>query len=64
MKLAAQADRGHLLVGSLLAVGALAATVGTIALALPALALLAFFFGVWGGIELGRYVERWLARRD
>jgi hypothetical protein len=27
-------------------------------------ALLAFFFGVWGGIELGRYVERWLARRD
>jgi len=64
MKLAAQAGRGHLLVGSLLAVGALAATVGTIALSLPALALLAFFFGVLGGIELGRYVERWLARRD
>jgi hypothetical protein len=22
-----------------------------------------FFFGVWGGVELGRYLERWLQRQ-
>jgi hypothetical protein len=27
------------------------------------LSFLVFFFGVWGGVETGRYLEAWMSKR-
>jgi hypothetical protein len=46
--------------GVCLTAAALICALATIALAAPIAALGVFFFGVWGGVEFGRYLERWL----
>jgi len=63
MNLAPRAGRGHLIVGSILVVGALAAAIVSVVASVPILALLVFFMGVWGGVEVGRWLEHSLAGR-
>lgn len=63
MNVSPQATPGHLIVGAALVAIALACAIGGLARQLPWLALLVFFFGVWGGVELGRYLEHWLTTR-
>lgn len=59
----ADAGRAHLIVGVVLALLSLAAAIALVATqtetigAISALGLAAYFFGVWGGVEIGRYVE-------
>jgi hypothetical protein len=59
----AEAGKGHLIVGSIFALLSLAAAVvlavtQTKAIgAMSALGFAAYFFGVWGGVEIGRYIE-------
>jgi hypothetical protein len=63
MHLAPQAGRGHLVVGLLLAVVALVAAIVSVVAGVAALALVVFFLGVWGGVELGRWLEHSLTGR-
>jgi hypothetical protein len=62
MKPSRQATRGHLIVGAILVVVSLASAIACLSLGLTWLAGLVFFFGVWGGVELGRYLEFRLSR--
>ncbi len=57
MRISQQATRGHLVVGVILAGLALAAAVAGLWWRQPAAGFLIFFFGVRGGVELGRYLE-------
>lgn len=57
MKPSRQATRGHLIVGAIPVVVSLASAVACLSLGRTWLAGLVFFFGVWGGVELGRYLE-------
>jgi hypothetical protein len=59
-----QATKGHLIVGAILVGLALGSAIGTLVLGLNAVAFLVFFFGVWGGVELGRYLEHSLSVAD
>jgi len=63
MRISKQATRGHLVVGAILVGLALAAAIAGLWWRHPATAFLTFFFGVWGGVELGRYLEHTLTRR-
>jgi len=60
VKVSPTAGRGHLWGGACLTAAALICALATIAFAAPIAALGVFFLGVWGGVELGRYLERWL----
>ena len=59
----ADAGKGHLIVGAVFALLSLAAAIvlavtQTHAIgAMSALGFAAYFFGVWGGVEIGRYIE-------
>lgn len=57
MKISSQATRGHLIVGSILVLLSLASMLASFFLPYGWLPFLIFFFGVWGGVELGRYLE-------
>lgn len=64
MKLSPQATKGHLIVGMVLLLfsfGSLLVSLFTDSKLLP---FLIFFFGIWGGIETGRYLEFWLEQRS
>jgi hypothetical protein len=56
MKLA-EAGKGHLIVGVTLALVSLTLGIISLIVYVDYLGLLTFFFGVWGGIEVGRYIE-------
>ena len=60
MKISPQASKGHLLVGGLLVILSLVAFIAMLVFQRSIFAFLIFFFGVWGGVELGRYLEHYL----
>jgi hypothetical protein len=61
MKISPQATKGHLIVGAVLVALSLGAFITTFFLNTRIISFLIFFFGVWGGVELGRYLEHWIA---
>ena len=62
MKLSPQATKGHLIVGAILILLALGSMLAGMLLGAKILLFLVFFFGVWGGVETGRYLESFLNR--
>jgi hypothetical protein len=64
MKFSPQATKGHLIVGALLILFSLGSMVACMLLASKFLTFLIFFFGVWGGLETGRYLESWLKTKS
>jgi hypothetical protein len=62
MKLSPKATQGHLVVGAILIVLALCSMLACMFFPSKLTAFLIFFFGVWGGIETGRYLEFFLSR--
>jgi hypothetical protein len=63
IKLSPQATKGHLIVGALLILLALGSMLAGLFIDSKILSFLIFFFGVWGGIETGRYLEFWLGQK-
>ncbi len=63
MKVSPQATKGHLIVGIILVALSLLSLLGSVLLEFRVVACLIFFFGVWGGVELGRYLEYSLTRK-
>jgi hypothetical protein len=57
MKISRQATKGHLIAGIILVALSLISLLGNMLLDFRFAAFLIFFFGVWGGVELGRYLE-------
>ena len=57
MKLSPEATKGHLIAGALLILFSLGSMLACMIIASKILAFLIFFFGVWGGVETGRYIE-------
>jgi hypothetical protein len=57
MQISKQATKGHLIAGIILVGIALVALIATLYFGQSIISLLVFFFGVWGGVELGRYLE-------
>jgi hypothetical protein len=62
MRVSPQATEGHLIIGVMLALSSLVCLIAGLGMRIPWLAMLVFFFGVWGGVELGRYLEFRLSR--
>jgi hypothetical protein len=63
MKVSPQATKGHLIAGIILVVLSLLFLLGSVLLEIRFAAFLIFFFGVWGGVELGRYLEHSLTSK-
>jgi len=63
MKVSRQATKGHLIAGAILVALSLLSLLGSVLLDIKLAAFLIFFFGVWGGVELGRYLEFSLTRK-
>jgi hypothetical protein len=63
MKVSPQATPGHLIVGIVLIVLSVLSLLGCVFLQITWAAFLIFFFGVWGGVELGRYLEHSLTSK-
>lgn len=63
MRIHPHATKGHLIVGAALVALALGCFIAGFFVVSRVLALLIFFFGVWGGVELGRYLEFSLATK-
>ena len=63
MKVSPQATKGHLIVGMILVALSLLSLVGSMWLDIKAADFLIFFCGVWGGVELGRYLEYSLTKK-
>jgi len=63
MKIHPQATKGHLMVGITLILLSLSSLIASLILDTKILPFLVFFFGVWGGIETGRYLESWMSKR-
>ena len=66
MKVSPQATKGHLIAGIILVVLSLISMLGSLLLEIRIVAPLIFFiffFGVWGGVELGRYLEHSLTSK-
>jgi hypothetical protein len=57
MKMSKKATKGHLIVGVILVLLSLTSLVTTFFLQVLIFKILIFFFGVWGGVEIGRYLE-------
>lgn len=64
MKLNPQATKGHLIVGALLILLSLSSMIASLFVVSRLLVILIFFFGVWGGIETGRYLEYWIGTKN
>jgi hypothetical protein len=62
MKVSPQATRGHLVLGGILVAVALACVIAGLLSGAGFLPLPIFFFGVWGGVELGRCLEHALTQ--
>ncbi|MBN1668218.1 MAG: hypothetical protein JW862_14090 [Anaerolineales bacterium] len=63
MKIHPQATKGHLIVWIALILLSLGSLVASLILDTKTQPFLVFFFGVWGGIETGRYLEAWMSKR-
>jgi hypothetical protein len=63
IKIHPQATKGHLIVGIILILLSLGSFIASLTLDKQFLPFLIFFFGVWGGIETGRYLEAWMSKR-
>ncbi|MBN2500318.1 MAG: hypothetical protein JXB38_06080 [Anaerolineales bacterium] len=63
MKIHPQATKGHLMVGIALILLSLGSLIASFLLDIQILPVLVFFFGVWGGVETGRYLEAWMGKR-
>ena len=63
MKIHPQATKGHLIVGITLILLSLGSLITSFILDTQLFPFLIFFFGVWGGIETGRYLEAWMGKR-
>jgi hypothetical protein len=57
MIISRQATKGHLIAGIILVALSLTSLLGNVLLDIRFAAFLIFFFGVWGGVELGRFLE-------
>jgi hypothetical protein len=57
MKISPQATKGHLVVGVVLIILSLLSMIAIMFTMSKTLIFLIFFFGVWGGVETGRYLE-------
>jgi len=57
MKISPEATKGHLIMGGVLILLSLICMIICMVNPLGILIVLIFFFGVWGGIETGRYLE-------
>jgi hypothetical protein len=55
-----QASRGHLIVGALLVVLSLCCVIAATFFDVNVPPFLVFFFGIWGGVERGRYLEHFV----
>ena len=64
MKVSKSATKGHLIVGAILVAISLACFIANLYVQRNMLSFLIFFFGVWGGVELGRYLEYSLTKSD
>lgn len=62
MKISQQATKGHLFAGTILVVLSLGSFILTLFFEQIIFSFLIFFFGVWGGVELGRYLEHSLQK--
>jgi hypothetical protein len=52
-----KAGKGHLIVGILLCLASLTFGFLLFFFSVAYFGLLVFFFGVWGGVEIGRFIE-------
>lgn len=57
MKIRPEATKGHLIVGAVLIFLSIISMIVSMVIASQILIFLIFFFGVWGGVEIGRYLE-------
>jgi hypothetical protein len=59
-----KASKTHLVIGLILILISL--TIGIISFWIyeKYFALLAYFFGTWGGVEIGRYIESLITRKE
>ena len=57
MKISKQAGKGHLIVGAILVLLSFISLILAFNNQSMIFVVLIFFFGVWGGIECGRYLE-------
>ena len=64
MKFHPQATQGHLIIGIILVLCSLGAFIATLFFPHGIISFLVFFFGVWGGVEIGRYLEFWLGQQN
>jgi hypothetical protein len=63
MMVSQQATKAHLAAGILLVLLSLGGLIASLLIQRPLFPILIFVFGVWGGVELGRYLEHWLSLR-
>jgi hypothetical protein len=63
MQISQSATKGHLIVGSILVLLSLGSLIASLAFQNGVFPFLVFFFGIWGGVELGRYLEHWMSLR-
>jgi hypothetical protein len=57
MKISPQATKGHLVAGAALIVLSFISLIVCLFVSSKILIFLIFFFGVWGGVETGRFLE-------
>lgn len=62
MKLHKQATKGHLVVDAIMVFLSLTSLIASFFLQSTILAVSVFFFGVWGGVKIGRYLEHKLSQ--
>jgi hypothetical protein len=66
MKVSSRATQGHLIVGVILIILSFMSMLASLLLEVRVAAVpivLVFFFGVWGGVELGRFLEYSLSKK-
>ncbi len=63
MKLSPQATKGHLVVGIILVLLSLGTFIASLFFPTGVVSFLIFFFGVWGGVEIGCYLEFWMGQK-
>jgi len=64
MRVSQQATKGHLIVGIVLVALSLVCFISSLFFSRYLFSFLIFFFGVWGGVELGRYLEYTLLSKN
>jgi hypothetical protein len=62
MSFSKQATKGHLIAGIILVLLSVGSLIGGFTLCGAIFSILVLFFGVWGSMELGRYLEHILSR--